>query len=134
MNTLINCTVDNRWMWSLESACMTIKSPSGGHVRIDKWHMPADNEALRELVWRINSADGSIGLTKDEMALLTTYPKASVYKPKPKGLDQRKVEWRKRKPNAGKQCGCGGTIIQKDHGKWIGWYCPKCQSGGSKNK
>jgi len=75
-----NCKVDNRWMWSLENACMTITSPTGGYVRIDKWHMSDASDNLRELVWRIHSAVNNIELTKDEMQLLITYPKATIYK------------------------------------------------------
>jgi len=30
---------------------------------------------------------------------------------------------------------CGNTNLRiKDHGKWVGWYCPKCGAGGSKQK
>jgi Zn finger protein HypA/HybF involved in hydrogenase expression len=32
------------------------------------------------------------------------------------------------------KCGCGGSYIEKDHGKWVGYFCPKCGSGGSRNK
>ena len=135
MNTLVHCKVDNRWMWGLENACLTIYSPTGGYVRIEKKYMSEEfSDELRSLIWRIEGNGNTIRLTKDEMMLLTTYPKASIYKPKPKGLSERKTDWKKRNPNAGKQCGCGGSIIEKDHGKWIGWYCPKCKSGGSKNK
>ena len=75
------CKVNNRWMWGLESACLTIHSPAGGHVRIDKWHM--DNKISKELsqlVWRIAQQDKEIELTARQMWMLTTYPKASVYK------------------------------------------------------
>lgn len=30
-------------------------------------------------------------------------------------------------------CGCGGTVLEKNHGTWTGWFCPKCKSGGSRN-
>lgn len=29
---------------------------------------------------------------------------------------------------------CESTAKQKDHGSWVGWYCPSCKSGGSFNK
>lgn len=32
------------------------------------------------------------------------------------------------------RCSCGATYITKDHGSWIGYYCKKCQSGGSHPK
>lgn len=127
------CKVDNRWMWSAESACITITSPSGGYVRIEKRYMSKKfSDELRSLIWRIEGNGNSIRLTSDEMILLTTYPKAFIYK-KEKSLAQRRFEWRKKNPNTG-NCGCGGKIIEKNHGSWIGWYCPKCKSGGSKNK
>ena len=130
------CKVDNRWMWGLENACLTIHSPSGGRVRVDKWHM--DNtipKPLSELVWRIANGDKEVELTANEMVMLTTYPKASVWKKykKPASLAQRKAVYRKNNPDTGK-CKCGGKVLEKDHGNWIGWYCPKCKSGGSKNK
>lgn len=134
--TKYKCKIDNQWMWGLETACLTIHSPAGGYVRIDKWHMDSFNQPkLNELVWRIAEQGKEIELTADEMKLLTTYPKATVYKKreKPMGLAQRKTVWRKKNPDTG-SCGCGGRIIEKDHGKWIGWYCPKCKAGGSKNK
>jgi hypothetical protein len=127
-------------MWGLESAEITIHSPSGGYVRIIKWHMDKLNEAQGKLVWEMYSrsnVSNKIELTVDEMKQLVEigHIAGKVYKPIPKqkSLAQRKFEWRKKnvKPNA---CKCGGTIIEKDHGKWIGWFCPKCKCGGSKNK
>lgn len=32
------------------------------------------------------------------------------------------------------KCGCGGMLKTRDHGTWVGYYCPKCQCGGSYNK
>jgi hypothetical protein len=133
---LYTCKINNRWMWSIESACLTIQSPTGGSITLYKWHIGDASDELQKLVWRISSADKTIDLTREEMQLLLTYPKLSKsmpYKPKAKSLAQRKYDWRKKNKDNGR-CGCGGNIIEKDHGKWIGWYCPKCQSGGSKNK
>lgn len=31
-------------------------------------------------------------------------------------------------------CECGGTRKIKDHGSWIGYYCPSCKQGGSVQK
>ena len=31
-------------------------------------------------------------------------------------------------------CDCGATRHVKDHGTWIGYYCPACGSGGSSTK
>lgn len=80
-NSKVKCKVDNRWYWGLENACLTIYSPTGGYVRIDKWHM--DNKVsneLQELVYDISQQDKEVELTVEQMKLLTTYPKASVYK------------------------------------------------------
>ena len=83
MNTLVHCKVDNRWMWGAENACLTIYSPTGGYVRIEKKYMSEKfSDELRSLIWRIEGNGNTIRLTKDEMLLLTTYPKASIYKPK----------------------------------------------------
>lgn len=77
--TLIKCKVDNRWPWG---AYMTITSPSGGYVRIDKKHMSElFSKELRSLIWRIEGNGNTIRLTSDEMMLLTTYPKAIIYQP-----------------------------------------------------
>ena len=141
MDKLITCTVDNRWMWGLENASLTIGSPAGGSVRIDKWHMDRLTDGEASLVRHIDNesskggrGSSTVQLTVEQMkSLVVIGNKAgSVRKPKPKRMASRPTEWRK--PNAGTQCGCGGTIIQKDHGKWIGWFCTKCQSGGSKGK
>lgn len=76
------CKVDNQWMWpSAQSACITITSPTGGQVRIQKRYMSEKfSDELRSLIWRIDGNGNSIRLTKDEMLLLTTYPNVSVYK------------------------------------------------------
>ena len=141
MNT-IKCNVDSRWMWSIENACVMITSPAGGYVRVDKWHMDKLTDTQRELVWKcVNAYNGTsnsnIELTIAEMNELVTIGNiaGTVYKKYKKPtttLVQRKAQWRKKTPDTGK-CSCGGQIVQKDHTTWIGWYCPKCKAGGSKN-
>lgn len=32
------------------------------------------------------------------------------------------------------ECECGGTLRIKDHGSWVGYFCPKCNAGGSVQK
>jgi hypothetical protein len=32
------------------------------------------------------------------------------------------------------KCQCGGILRIKDHGTWIGYFCPKCKCGGSRDK
>jgi Zn finger protein HypA/HybF involved in hydrogenase expression len=49
-------------------------------------------------------------------------------------LAQRKFQSLKKQNFASNKCRCGNNVIEKDHGNWIGWFCPKCKSGGSKNK
>ena len=31
-------------------------------------------------------------------------------------------------------CECGATRHVKDHGSWVGYYCPTCKQGGSVSK
>ena len=73
MNT-IKCSMDSRWMWSLENACVTITSPVGGYVRIDKRKFGKSNltDTQRELVWKCANAyngtsNSNIELTIAEM-------------------------------------------------------------------
>lgn len=143
MNT-IKCKVDNRWMRGLERACITILSPNGGRVTVDKWHMGKLTDSQRELVWKCynsaNQNNDTVELTIDEMKELVTIGNTagSVYTPykkKTPSLAQRKyMSWKTNQYKNTNKCGCGGNIIEKDHGTWIGWFCPKCKSGGSKSK
>lgn len=84
---IIKCKVDSRWMWGLENACITVYSPSGGFIRMDKWHIGDASSELKDLVLKcVMASDESktkeIELTLHEMQLLVTYPKAHIYKPK----------------------------------------------------
>jgi len=79
-NSKVKCGINNQWMWSIENACITVYSPTGGYVRMDKRQLKNDTpKELVELVWRIADETDSIELTAEEMKLLTTYPKAKVY-------------------------------------------------------
>lgn len=49
-------------------------------------------------------------------------------------LAQKKLLARRRAQFEPDTCSCGGTVIERDHGTWIGWFCPKCKAGGSKQK
>jgi hypothetical protein len=66
------CTVDNRWEWSLESACITLYSPNGGHVRIDKKKFHLLTDTHRNLFWELLNriTDNRVGLTIPEMKML----------------------------------------------------------------
>lgn len=139
MEKTYSCKVDSRWMWGLENANVTITSPTGGYVRIDKWHMDKLTSEQADLVWKCVQAydmQGSgIQLTRKELVMLSEIAKiaGSMYsktkapaKPKPSSSYVRISPMSDR-------CGCGGTLIIKDHGSWIGYFCPKCKGGGSRS-
>jgi len=77
---MVKCKIDNRWMRGIEHASITVISPAGGSVTMGKLNIDKASDSLRELVWKIAGSGEEIELTIDEMQLLTTYPKASVYK------------------------------------------------------
>ena len=147
------CTINNRWMWSLESACIGITSPSGKTVWIDKTKFGTNGEtqAQKELIWKIAAEQDSIRLTMEEMLLLkatvdiqtirnvSTQPTIGQSpigqrpQQKPLTLAQRK----RRSPAPGNIragiCGCSGKLRMRNHGTWTGYHCPKCGDGGSFN-
>ncbi len=48
--------------------------------------------------------------------------------------DKPEVVLQERREKMKDHCSCGGKLVLKDHGTWIGWYCPKCKMGGSFSK
>ena len=77
--------------WGLENACVTITSPAGGYVRIDKWYMNKLTDTQCELVWKcVNAYNGTsnsnIELTIAEMNELVTIGNiaGTVYKKRKK--------------------------------------------------
>ena len=78
------CIVDENWMGRIEGAWAIITSPKGGHVALLKRYMSDASEELRDLVWKCvddyDKTTKEIVLTREEMELLTTYPKALVYR------------------------------------------------------
>lgn len=62
------------------------------------------------------------------------YPETTSQKSEPRTLAQRKTDTRKTDPGVRSGiCKCGTKLRTKNHGKWVGWHCPKCKSGGSYN-
>ena len=124
------CLIDNRWMWSLERATLTIRSPKGGSIIIDKWHVDKTSESQSELIWKIaNCTEGSILLTLEELNTLASipFPAAVIYqkrKPKPQlyTVASRTMCNRCQKP-----------YKLKNHGSWTGYFCSSCKDGGSFN-
>lgn len=66
------CEVNNRWMWSLESASIGITSPTGKSLWIQKIKFGNFNEtdAMKAVVWKCAEAQNEIRLTAEEMILL----------------------------------------------------------------
>lgn len=97
-----------------------------------------------ELVAKIaNSNEKTIELTKEEVMLFHQFSTAqdrdiSTLAPKAKKQYPVGSYENPRKASSGgiksRTCGCGGKLKTKDHGTWVGWFCPKCKSGGSYNK
>jgi hypothetical protein len=133
----IKCSVYSDWMCSLETAHITVNSPAGGYITLYKWQLADVSDELQELVWRcVNAGDTSdktVLLTVDEMQLLTTYPKALIYRKKP--ATSRSFKKSPPKSYRDSCSGCNGdSLIIRDHGSWEGYYCKKCGAGGSRQK
>lgn len=135
------CIIDDRWMWGLESACIMITSPRGGCATITKWHMNKVSDEEAEIIWKCaNHQSNTIELTVDELKLLkSAAEKTTGYvrlgreqcrKENPKPQNQRKHKTKIDRDI----CCCGGQLRIKDHGSWEGFFCPKCESGGSRSK
>lgn len=139
---LYECKVSEWWYAGLENAYIRITSPKGGSVRINKYHLDKLSDEQAAIVWKCyedhDKKSGIVKLTLAELNLLAEAGKLAgsvtlPYQPKPKSLAQRKFEYYKKPKQTADQCGCGGTLITKDHGTWIGYFCPKCKSGGSRS-
>lgn len=136
----IKCSVYSDWMCSLETAHITVNSPAGGYITLYKWQLADASDELQELVWRcVNAGDTSdktVLLTVDEMQLLTTYPKATIYKKKPQSTAALRSFQKQSAKSYRESCsGCKGeSLIIRDHGTWEGYHCKKCGAGGSRQK
>lgn len=67
--------------------------------------------------------------------------KSAVWDDRPYGFQKRyirqhpKSKYRVTAPLSEEKCkNCGGRLKIKDHGKWEGYYCPQCGTGGSRQK
>jgi hypothetical protein len=153
------CKINSSWMRSLERANISITTPKGGTARVSKCGFAKCTEEQQELVWKVyanteysevrwewgGNAHGSdtIELTREEIQLFHDAALASngsvrqAWKPKPKSFMQRKFESKQESRRTGIRagiCGCGGSLRTKDHGTWVGYYCPQCKCGSSYNK
>ena len=148
------CQVYECWYASLESAYISITTPKGTTLRIDKWapgklkNKWNENEIVSKLVWDIygrsceeqkktGKAYNIIYLTKAEIMLIKEYSNRqdddliARQKVQPKKYSAHK------QPHKGVRsgiCSCGWPLFIKDHGTWVGYNCPKCGQGGSYNK
>lgn len=114
-------------MWSIENACIRIiLSHKGGRsYTIDKWPKAklknkwTENEAAKALVQKIvEHKDGEyIYLEPEEIELFAQHSNSQV-----------------NVIHVTMACDHKGTLKEKDHGTWIGWYCSRCGAGGSKSK
>jgi hypothetical protein len=66
------CTVDNKWDSPLQSSCITLFSPRGGHVRIDKLKFHILSDTQKDMFWDIMNRikDNRVRLTIPEMRML----------------------------------------------------------------
>lgn len=145
MDKLFRCTIYDNWMASLEYAYLSITTPKGTTLRIDKWPPASlknkwdENEETKQLVWKIygQASTGWIELTKSEVLLLKEYSNLQdVDLINRKTFSQRKTFYTRQSHKSGLRagkCSCGGELITKDHKTWVGYYCPKCGAGGSYN-
>lgn len=135
------CKISDSWMRSLESAYITITTPKGTHLTIDKWEKAnqknkwTKNPEAAALVWKVyaQAQTGTIELTKEEVMLWKEHSNEQDRDLTKRFQPKAKATMVKGNIKAGK-CGCGGTLKLNDHGTWVGYYCPKCTSGGSYNK
>lgn len=117
---------DNRWMWSIESACIMVKSVATGKTLcFDKWHKkdnersPADWTLLQKLSWC--QSGQKTQLTVDEgRQLIAMYNRENS---QPAKVMHQPVDENR--------CSCGGKMHVKNHGGWTGYHCTKCGQGGS---
>ena len=139
------CKIYSKWMWSLENAEISITTPKGGTATVSKWNFDKCTKEQQELVCKVtyNSNTGTIELTREEIQIFHDAALASkgsvrqAWKPKPKSFMQRKFESKQESRRTGIRagiCGCGGSLRTKDHGTWVGYYCPQCKCGSSYNK
>ena len=74
-NKTYTCNVHNKWMWSIESAMISITSPSGGAVIITKNFMNPVSDMEKSVILQCAEVSGDIELTIFEMDLLLSASK-----------------------------------------------------------
>jgi hypothetical protein len=141
---LVDCPVVFDWLKPGAAAKMTITSPSGKSVVVQRSEFEKLPGELQIVVKHfvglcLKSANNVLQLTIEEMRQLkavdecinTLQPAKQVVEEKPRGADEAITALAKYKELQQKGCGCGGSYRIKPHQGWIGYYCPKCKKGGS---
>ena len=76
-----SCKIDNRWHWSLESACIGVTSPSGRTVWIRKWNLDTIADSDLDVLYQkcVATADDCIvALTYSEMEAVARMAKLKL--------------------------------------------------------
>ena len=154
---MAKCKINNCWMSSIESAGIGIASPKGGNIFIRKLDVDLISDEHWELVKRCAfHPEPEIDLTAEEMSQLlaaanesrgivsmarvvvknVAAPQKTV--PQQKTYMQRNAErkWKIANMNRATLQGtcpnCGkGRLNVKRHETWAGFFCGKCNQGGS---
>ena len=154
-----SCKIDNRWLWSLEQACIGITSPSGRTAWIRKLDadLPSEEDwaVIKEKI--LDVPDGSsVALSVAEMEAVARMAKqagrvvekvvskpVAVQQPVTKSKPQKSYAARKFDRIASMHANynsiiggccpsCGSRSLKvKDHGSWVGYFCKPCGAGGS---
>lgn len=72
MEKTYRCTINDRWMTSIENAFIRITTPMGSYVDINKRHLDCLTDAEAELVWKCYNEhkNGVVHLKRDQLLLL----------------------------------------------------------------
>lgn len=128
-----DCILSNNWLAGLESATLCLTSPTGRAVTLHKTNYQHIYKDLtsdeREVVLYLSCLhSGLVHLTREQMQLFANMEKR---------VGLKKIKLDAKKHNAQKQAivraNCKHPRMrEKNHGTWIGWYCPDCKQGGSR--
>lgn len=155
------CKILNRWMDSIESAGIGIASPKGGHLFIRKLDSDLMSDEQWELVRKCAfHTDPEIELSVEEMGMLLQAVKDSngiysigrrsmvrlenVAAPQNNKVPQQKTyaqrlasqRWKIASMNQATlqgtcpNCSMGGLKVKR-YETWAGFFCSKCNQGGS---
>jgi ribosomal protein L37AE/L43A len=154
------CEIVNKWNWSIETAGIWVSSPSGNAIRIRKLDCDLIPDACWTHIESIVSMpDGKRELTVEQMYSLSEAVKAGAGElirarkvgaggsgvaapqkkvPQQKSYVQRNAERlnriadQQREILHGRCPSCNLLRLKvKNHGTWAGYFCSKCQKGGS---